>query len=85
MRSVRVSSWTPFLPTERLSFADAAYAYTMGSAHTNHHDDMTGSIEVGKYADLVVLDRDPYEPDGGAITDSTVRLTIVEGAVVYEA
>ena len=75
----------PFLPAERLSFADAAYAYTMGSAHANHHDDMTGSIEVGKYADLVVLDRDPYEPDGGAITDSTVRLTVVEGTVVYEA
>jgi predicted amidohydrolase YtcJ len=75
----------PFLPAERLSFADAAYAYTMGSAHANHHDDMTGSIEVGKYADLVVLDRDPYEPDGGAITDSTVRLTVVEGGLVYEA
>jgi len=33
----------------------------------------------------VVLDRDPYEPDGGAITDATVRLTIIEGSVVYEA
>jgi hypothetical protein len=74
-----------FLPDERLSLAQAVYAYTMGSAHTNHHDDQTGSIEVGKHADLVVLDRDLFAPDAGPITDAAVKYTLVEGAVVHEA
>jgi predicted amidohydrolase YtcJ len=33
----------------------------------------------------VVLDRDPFAPDAGAITEASVRLTIVEGSVVYDA
>jgi hypothetical protein len=74
-----------FLPEERISLADAVYAYTMGSAHTNHRDDTTGSIEVGKHADLVVLDRDLFAPDAGAITDARVRFTLVGGSPVYES
>ena len=35
-------------------------AYTTGSAFVNHLDDVTGSIEPGKLADLIVLDRDPF-------------------------
>jgi predicted amidohydrolase YtcJ len=75
----------PFLPAERLSLADAVYAYTMGSAHANHQDDDTGSLEVGKHADLVVLDRDLFAPDAGPITDASVRYTLVEGTIVHAA
>ena len=71
----------PFLPAERLSLADALYAYTMGSAHANHLDDVTGSIEVGKLADLVVLDRDIFAPDAGPLADARVDHTFVEGVV----
>jgi hypothetical protein len=74
-----------FLPDERLTLEPAVYAYTMGSAYANHHDDETGSIEVGKHADLAVLDRDLFAPDSGAITDASVKFTLVGGAVVYEA
>jgi predicted amidohydrolase YtcJ len=75
----------PFLPTERLSLAEAVYAYTMGSAHANHQDDTTGSIEPGKYADLVVLDRDIFAPDAGPLPSVRVDLTLVNGAVVHES
>jgi predicted amidohydrolase YtcJ len=76
---------SPFLPDERMSLREAVYAYTMGSAHTNHHDDVTGSIEVGKLADLVVLDRDIFAPDGGPLASVTVDLTLIEGVTVFEA
>jgi predicted amidohydrolase YtcJ len=74
----------PFRPDERLTLADAVYAYTMGSAHANHLDDVTGSIEVGKYADLVVLDRDIFAPDAGPLAEARVDYTLVEGSVVYQ-
>ena len=48
----------PFLPDERLSLDAALGAFTIGSAYVNHLDAETGTIEVGKLADLVVLDRD---------------------------
>ncbi len=73
----------PFLPDERLTLQEALYAYTMGSAHTNHQDDVTGSIEPGKYADLVVLDQDLFR--AGKLTDASVAMTFVEGQLVYEA
>ncbi|HTT53520.1 MAG TPA: amidohydrolase, partial [Streptosporangiaceae bacterium] len=50
----------PFLPGQALSLGEALAAYTIGSAFVNHLDDATGSIEVGKLADLIVLERDPF-------------------------
>jgi predicted amidohydrolase YtcJ len=74
----------PFLPDERLDLPDALAAATMGSAFVNHLDDETGSIEVGKLADLVVLDRDPFEHPVSEIADTLVDLTLVEGEAVFE-
>ncbi|HTG40787.1 MAG TPA: amidohydrolase, partial [Methylomirabilota bacterium] len=52
--------YEPFLPDERLTLDEAMAAFTLGSAYVNHLDDVTGSIEVGKLADLVVIDRDLF-------------------------
>ena len=73
----------PFLPDERLSLDDALAAFTRGSAWVNHLDADTGSIEVGKLADLVILDRDIRAPDAGPIGDAVVRQTYVEGQRVF--
>jgi predicted amidohydrolase YtcJ len=78
------ASVEPFLADERLTLEQAVYAYTMGSAHANHQDDVTGSIEPGKYADLVVLDRDIFAADAGPLTDAHVDYTFIEGTRVYE-
>jgi predicted amidohydrolase YtcJ len=75
----------PFLPDERISLDDALRAFTIGSAYVNHLDDETGTIEVGKLADLVVLDRNIRAPDAGPIGDATVRQTFVEGQEVFSA
>jgi len=74
----------PFLPDERLELADAIAAATIGSAFVNHAERETGSIEVGKLADLVVLDRDPFDRPANEIADARVELTFVEGEAVFE-
>jgi predicted amidohydrolase YtcJ len=71
-----------FLADERLSLADAVTAYTMGSARANHLDD-TGRVEVGALADLVVLDRDPFDRPSDEIAETTVDMTFVGGERVY--
>ena len=74
-----------FYPSERLELGQAIGAYTAGSAYVNQLDDVTGSVEVGKSADLVVLDRDPFEGPVWEIGDARVVRTFVEGVQVYEA
>jgi predicted amidohydrolase YtcJ len=73
----------PFLPDERLDPATAMAAFTRGSAYVNHLDG-TGSIEVGKLADLALIDRDLFAPDAGPIGDGRVLLTLVDGRPVFE-
>ncbi|HEY8171012.1 MAG TPA: amidohydrolase [Candidatus Limnocylindria bacterium] len=75
----------PFIPEERLTLDEALRAFTIGSAYVNHLDATTGTIEVGKLADLVVLNRDLRDPDAGPIGEATVRQTFVEGQEVFSA
>jgi predicted amidohydrolase YtcJ len=73
----------PFLPDERLTLDDALRAFTAGTAFVNHLEAETGTIEVGKRADLVVLDRNLREPGAGPIGDAGVRCTLVDGSPVH--
>jgi predicted amidohydrolase YtcJ len=73
-----------FLPSERLTLEEAIHGFTMGSAYVNHLDDDTGSISVGKLADLAVVDRDLFETDTRAIADARVLGTFIGGASVFE-
>jgi predicted amidohydrolase YtcJ len=74
----------PLLPDERLDLIDALAAFTAGSAYVNHLDTETGTLEVGKAADLAVLDRDLFDRGAGAIGEARVVGTFVEGVPVYE-
>ncbi len=74
----------PFLPEQRLTLAESIRAFTLGSAFVNHLDADTGSIEVGKLADLALIDRDLFATDAGPIADARVLLTTVGGEVVFE-
>ncbi|MGO8959131.1 MAG: amidohydrolase [Streptosporangiaceae bacterium] len=73
----------PFLPGQGLELAEALAAYTIGSAYVNHLDDQTGTIEPGKLADLVVLDRDPFAGPRSDIGSTGVLATYVQGEPVY--
>ena len=74
-----------FLPWQALSLAEALTAYTAGSAFVNHLDDVTGTIEVGKFADLAVLDRDVFARPAEEIAAARVLQTFVDGQRVYAA
>ncbi len=73
----------PFLPDQGLELAVALAAYTAGSAYVNHLDDETGTIERGKLADLVVLDRDPFAHPAAEIASTGITATYVRGRQVY--
>jgi predicted amidohydrolase YtcJ len=86
--AVRRADWTkpdeaPFLPDERIDLRDAIAAFTINAAYVNFHDDRTGSIEPGKLADLVVLDRNLFAIDPNQISDAKVLLTLLGGTPVY--
>jgi predicted amidohydrolase YtcJ len=74
----------PFLPEERLTLEESIHAFTIGSAFVNHLDEETGTIEVGKLADLAVIDRDLFAPGAGHIGDGRVLGTFVSGSAVFE-
>jgi predicted amidohydrolase YtcJ len=73
----------PFLPEERVTLSQAIEAFTLGSAFVNRLDDVTGTMEPGKSADLVVLDRDLFAPEAGPAGEARAVLTLVEGEVVF--
>ncbi|MFD9301957.1 amidohydrolase [Streptomyces sp. NPDC060048] len=75
----------PFFPEQALTLSQALTAYTAGSAWVNHLDEVTGTVEVGKYADLVVLDRDPFTHDPMGIADTRVLRTYIDGELVFTA
>lgn len=87
-RSLRESTGAEaeaFLPGQALDLSEAMAAYTAGSAYVNHLDDVTGSIEAGKLADLIVLDRDPFAAPAAEIGDTRVLATYIEGEAVYRS
>lgn len=69
---------------ERVDLATMLEAYTINGAYTMGLDDIQGSIEVGKRADLVVLDRNLFDLDPYEISDAYVTMTLFDGRTVYQ-
>ncbi len=74
---------TPFLPAERIDLPEALAAFTINAAYVNRLEKQTGSIEVGKLADLVVLDRNLFAIPPTEISDAKVLVTLFEGKPVH--
>jgi len=73
-----------FIPSQKLTVAHAIEGYTRNAAFAGHLEKYEGSLEVGKAADLIMLDRNIFEIDPHNISKTTVVLTIVGGNIVYE-
>ncbi|MGN0154158.1 MAG: amidohydrolase [Lachnospiraceae bacterium] len=76
---------TPYLGTteDSMPILESLRGYTIDAAYQVHMEDKLGSIEAGKYADLVVLEQNPYEIDPYKIHEIDVAMTIMDGKVVY--
>jgi predicted amidohydrolase YtcJ len=71
------------LPEERIDLESAIVAFTINAAYLNKHEDQTGSIEVGKLADLIVIDQNLFEIAPADISETRVLLTLFGGEVVH--
>ena len=74
-----------WIPKERISLADAIRAYTLGAAFAGHREKNEGSLEAGKLADLIVIDRNLFLIEPTEIGKTEVLVTMVGGKVVYES
>ena len=72
-------------PEQCLTVPEAVYAYTSGGAYASGEEHVTGSITVGKRADLVVLSQDIFKADSQGLLTTEVAATIVGGKVVFRA
>lgn len=72
-------------PNERLTREQALRLYTINNAYLHHEEKVKGSLEINKYADVIMIDRDVLTCDANAIRETKVLLTIVNGQVVHEA
>jgi predicted amidohydrolase YtcJ len=78
-----VETTMPLLPDEAIAVDAAVDAFTRGVAYVNHEDDLAGTLEPGKLADIAVLSQDIYAIPGTAIGDTSVALTVAGGQVVH--
>ena len=72
-----------WMPHETIDLASALAAFTINAAYVNGIDDVSGSIEVGKLADLIVLDRNIFDIPPAEISETKILLTLFGGEVVY--
>jgi hypothetical protein len=73
-----------WVPEQRIGVEDALRAYTLGGAHASFEEQEKGTLEPGKLADLVLIDRDLTRVPPETIRDARVVLTVVGGQAVFE-
>jgi len=75
----------PWNEAERITLADAIRHYTLGGAFGVHREHELGTLEIGKFADIAVLDRDLFSIPADEIKDAKTVLTVMDGKIVYES
>lgn len=70
-------------PHEKLSLTEVLYSYTQGSAYILGEENSIGTLEVGKFADFIIVDKDPYLVDEKTLREIRVLATYVGGVKTY--
>lgn len=73
-----------WIPSERLTFEQALSAFTRDAAYAGFAEDRIGSLEPGKWADFIIVDRDPAKVDPQSLARTQVLETWVAGKKVWE-
>ncbi len=76
-----VGGWHPL---EKLSLEQAIEAYTLGSAYAEFQETVKGSVQAGKFADLVVMEKDLFLIAKKDILTTPVAMTLLNGKVVFK-
>ena len=74
-----------WFPEQKLSVVEAIKYYTIGSAYASFEEDIKGTLEVGKLADLIILDKDLFSIPADEILTTKVLYTILGGKVIYKS
>jgi len=74
-----------WIPSERLSFEQALHAFTRGAAYAGFAEDRIGALEPGKWADFILIDRDPTKVNAQDLARTKVLETWVAGKKVWAA
>lgn len=69
---------------EGVAVFEAIRAYTVDGAYAAWEEDIKGTVEPGKLADLVVLDMDPLSIDPESLNEVKALMTVIDGRIVYE-
>jgi predicted amidohydrolase YtcJ len=71
-------------PQELLSRDEALRAFTLGGAYAAHQEFKVGSLEQGKWADFIIIDKDYYKVPVSEIHDISVTQTWIAGELKYK-
>jgi hypothetical protein len=72
-------------PDQAMTIQEALRAHTMGSAYAAHEENLKGSIEPGKLADVVVWSEDPYTAPVQQLWQIPIEMTLIGGEIIYDA
>ncbi|MGE7601353.1 amidohydrolase [Peribacillus sp. NPDC097675] len=79
-----VNSGAPFGQRQSISTYEAIRLYTYNAAYASFDEHLKGSIEVGKVADLAILDRGILTTEKRFLKDTKVNMTMIDGEIVYQ-
>jgi len=82
-RGARAPAGPAWLPDERANLPVMLAAYTINAAYASYHERESGSLKVGKQADLIVVDQDLFSIPAEQISESRVLLTLLDGLEVW--
>ena len=79
------SQYSPYSVNQAMTLPEVLKGYTIGGAYNSHMEGKVGTLEAGKYADIIVADKNLFAIPAEEIKDCRTILTVFNGKIVYES